>query len=69
MRPELMGTTEIAAMLGISRQRVHKLTADAETTKFPEPLATLSMGKVWDAADIRKWAKTYAPRTRREPQG
>jgi prophage regulatory protein len=50
---ELMGTAEIAAMLGISRQRVLKL---AEKPDFPRPLAVLSMGKVWLGSDIRTWA-------------
>ncbi len=67
MPPELMGTTEIAALLGISRQRVLKLAEDAPGNGFPEPLATLTMGKVWDGARVRKFAAGYAPRARRPP--
>ncbi len=54
-RPELMGTAEIAALLGVSRQRVLQLLRDDD--EFPRPLAVLSMGKVWLAADVRQWAE------------
>lgn len=60
-----MGTAEIAALLGISRQRVLKLAEDAPRNGFPEPLATLTMGKVWDGSRIRAFAAGYAPRTGR----
>lgn len=61
-----MGTAEIAALLGVTRQMVLKL-ADPETDNgFPEPLATLKMGLVWDGAQVRKWADGYTPRTRRK---
>ncbi len=48
-----MGTAEVAALLGVSRQRVLQL---AQTDGFPQPVAVLSMGKVWDGAAIRRWA-------------
>lgn len=58
-----MGTAEIAALLGVSRQRVLKLAQDGNG--FPEPVAVLSMGKVWDGAAVRAWAAGYTPRTRK----
>lgn len=51
---ELMGTSEIATLLGVSKQRV---TALAARPDFPAPVATLAMGKVWRSADIIEWAK------------
>lgn len=51
---DLMAAAEIAAMLGVSRQRVQQLVA---TPGFPPPAATLSMGKVWHAEDVRAWAE------------
>lgn len=60
-----MGTAEVAALLGISRQRVLKLADPEADNGFPEPLAVLSMGKVWDGAAIRKWAEGYTPRSKR----
>jgi len=52
---ELMGTAEIAALLGVSRQRVLQL--DAEDNDFPPPVAVLNMGKVWRGAQVRQWSK------------
>lgn len=42
-------------MLGVSRQRVTQIVAAPD---FPEPLATLAMGKVWDAEQVRAWARS-----------
>lgn len=50
---DLVGTAEVAAMLGVSRQRVLAL---AKRGDFPSPLAVLSMGNVWRGSDVRKWA-------------
>lgn len=57
---ELMGTSEVAEFLGISRQRVLVL---AQQPTFPRPLAVLKMGNVWRATDIRRWAKQTRPTT------
>jgi hypothetical protein len=64
-----MGTAEIATLLGVSRQRVLKLAEHSPANGFPEPLAVLSMGKVWDGAAVRTWAVGYTPRTRRDDSG
>ena len=53
--PDLWGTAEAAAWLGVSRQRVLQLAAQ---DGFPRPLAILTMGKVWRAQDLREWART-----------
>ena len=63
-RDGLMGTAEIAALLGVSRQRVLQLAAHEG---FPAPVAVLSMGKVWDARDIRAWARARAKPGKRPP--
>lgn len=56
--PELMGSAEIASLLGVSRQRVQQLV---NTPGFPAPVATLAMGKVWPGQAVRKWAQTRKP--------
>ncbi|WP_460871842.1 helix-turn-helix transcriptional regulator [Nocardioides pakistanensis] len=53
--PALVGTHEIAAMLGVSRQRVLQLAA---TDGFPAPVARLKAGNIWVKADIEEWAET-----------
>jgi prophage regulatory protein len=52
---KLVGPAEIGIMLGgLSRQRVYQLTSRGD---FPEPVAVLSNGKVWNHSDVRAWAK------------
>jgi len=52
---ELAGVAEIAEMLGVVRQYVHRLINEDPT--FPEPVAELASGRVWKRADVEKWAK------------
>jgi predicted DNA-binding transcriptional regulator AlpA len=49
-----MGLTEVAAFLGVSRQRAHQLS---KTDTFPEPVARLSAGLIWESADVERWAR------------
>jgi predicted DNA-binding transcriptional regulator AlpA len=42
------------ARLGVSRQRVPQLTEDPS---FPKPAAELATRRVWETADVEKWAK------------
>lgn len=49
----LVGSHEIAEMLGVSKQRVDQLT---RTDQFPAPIAELKGGRVWLAADVGSWA-------------
>lgn len=50
----LVGVAEIAALLGVSRQRVHQLT---KLDGFPEPEVVLTAGTVWKRDDVERWAK------------
>src|SRR5215207_5014425 len=50
----LMGSSEIATLLGVSRQRVHQL---AQREDFPVPVARLAAGPIWESADIERWAR------------
>jgi predicted DNA-binding transcriptional regulator AlpA len=52
---EVLGVTEVAKLLGISRQRVDQLSnSDPD---FPEPFAELGRGRVWTREAVEKWAK------------
>lgn len=51
--PPLVAQAEIAAMLGVSRQRVQQLVV---TPAFPAPVQELAMGKVWLRSDVERWA-------------
>jgi predicted DNA-binding transcriptional regulator AlpA len=52
---ELVGLTEVATLVGISRQRVLQLIES--DPDFPEPAAQMARGRVWKKLDIEKWAK------------
>lgn len=54
----LMGTTEIARRLRVSRERAYQLVSRRD---FPEPYQRLAMGQVWDAADIEAWIVVHRP--------
>ena len=51
----MVAAAEIVAMLDVNRARVFQLVA---APGFPEPVATLSVGKVWLYADVVKWAES-----------
>lgn len=67
---ELVGTHEIANLLGVSRQRVAQL---AKTARFPSPVARLAMGPVYTRRSIIRFCRiTGRPlykRTARRPNG
>lgn len=50
---DLVGIFEIAAMLGVSRQRVDKLSRSDGT--FPAPVAELHAGRIWRKPAILEW--------------
>lgn len=49
-----MGLTEVAELLGVSRQRAHQLS---KSKGFPEPTARLSAGLIWRRQDVEAWAR------------
>lgn len=51
----LVGTAEISELLGVSRQRVHQLTSAED---FPEPVARLSAGAIYDRSEVEAWARS-----------
>lgn len=46
------GVTEVAQLLGVSRQRLTKLRERAD---FPDPIGELAQGPVWDLDAIESW--------------
>lgn len=49
----LGGVTEVAELLSISKQRFAELRGRPD---FPEPVAELASGPVWDLEDVRLWS-------------
>jgi predicted DNA-binding transcriptional regulator AlpA len=54
----VMGAAEIADRLRVSRQRVYQITS---RKGFPDPIAHLAMGQVWDTEDIETWVAENRP--------
>jgi predicted DNA-binding transcriptional regulator AlpA len=70
--PEVVGATEGARTLGVSRQRFYEL--QGQRKDFPKPVARLSRGSLWDRAELEKWGRTRQlpagrPRTRKDAPG
>lgn len=49
-----MGAKEVADLLGVTRQRVGKITQTHQD--FPQPVGVLAAGRVWIRAEIVSWA-------------
>lgn len=49
---ELVGIAEIAAILGVSKQRADQL---ARTPAFPKPVSELASGRIWRKRDVERW--------------
>jgi hypothetical protein len=61
--PALLGSGEVAAKLGVSRQRLHELRSSG---RLPAPLAELSNGPIWPSQAIEafaaRWVRRPGPR-------
>jgi prophage regulatory protein len=54
LKQELMGTSEIAELFGVTNQRVDQL---ARRPDFPDPVAVLAAGRIWNRAEVEAWAR------------
>lgn len=55
---DVMGTAEIAARLGVGTRRARQI---ATSKGFPEPAAELSIGTIWETADVEAWIRRHRP--------
>ena len=53
-----MGTAEIALRLGVGKSRANQIVRERT---FPEPASRLTMGPVWESADVEAWIARYRP--------
>jgi len=54
----LAGLAEAAEILGVTKRTALEYT---KRNDFPEPLARLASGPVWDAADVETWGARHGP--------
>ncbi len=64
--PELIGVTELAQLLGVTRQRASELARTG--SGFPRPLRFLASGPVWDKATIMRYVDRWERRPRGRPK-
>ena len=60
MSDQLVGAAEVARILGVSRQRVTQLAAEA--ADFPPSQAVIGAGRTWDRNTIERWAASHPDR-------
>jgi hypothetical protein len=56
VRYQLVMRAELLQLLGISPTRLVQITTRPEYG-FPEPVADLIGGKIWDLGEVEEWAK------------
>lgn len=54
----LMGVAEIGVRLGVTRSRAAQIVLEKG---FPEPAARLTMGVIWETADVEAWIARHRP--------
>jgi hypothetical protein len=64
--PELIGVTELAQLLGVTRQRASELARTG--SGFPRPLTFLASGPVWDKSTILRYVDQWERRPRGRPK-
>jgi predicted DNA-binding transcriptional regulator AlpA len=58
MTDNLVSRAEIAEMLGVTGQTVHRYSGRPD---FPKPVGQLAAGRVWRRKDVEKWAAKTLP--------
>lgn len=57
---QLVGISEIAGLLGVSRQRAVQVVRDY--ADFPAPTATLASGRIWERQAVEAWIGRHRER-------
>lgn len=55
---DILGTSEVATVLGVSKQRIHSLRKMVE---FPEPFVTLASTPLWNRIEIVEFLTQWRP--------
>lgn len=63
--PELVGVSEIAQLINVTRQRASAL---AQSPEFPSPVATLASGPVWTRPSLNRFVEEWPRKSGRPPK-
>lgn len=55
---DILGTSEVAEVLGVSKQRIHSLR---QTIDFPEPMLQLASTPLWDRQEVMAFLAKWKP--------
>jgi hypothetical protein len=66
MVDHLVGISEIAHMLGVTRQRAVQLVGDYPD--FPAPTAALAAGRIWEREAVETWIDKHPERKPGRPR-
>jgi hypothetical protein len=66
-KPELAGVKEISDELGVLRTTISMWATRRQRSGFPEPVAMLAMGPIYDMDEVRAWHAKYVAKVRQEP--
>lgn len=55
---DILGTSEVAHVLGVSKQRIHALRKD---DRFPKPFKNLASSPLWDKREIDNFLRQWRP--------
>lgn len=55
---DILGTSEVAEVLGVSKQRIHALR---KMVQFPEPFKTLASTPLWNKKDVLVFLADWRP--------
>lgn len=57
----LAGVAELAELFGVGRTTISNWHARTDKNGFPDPVAILAAGPVWDRTDVVTWHALYVP--------
>lgn len=60
MTDHLVGVSEIAQLLGVSRQRAVQVVRDY--ADFPAPVSRLASGRIWEREPVEAWMRAHPDR-------
>ena len=55
---DILGTSEVAKVLGVSKQRIHALR---KNERFPKPFHSLASTPLWDKREINAFIVEWRP--------
>lgn len=55
-KPQVLGNAEVCDLLGLERMELKRLRDRGD---FPQPLAVLRSGPVWDEREVKQWQTSH----------